>query len=172
MAKSRDYIYMDVINIAGKKIGYIKDILIDFNKGMVVGFKINPYKLLGKDFNVPKENIIYHKSQLIINNITRDRQLEFSTIINMHVVDKHSNILGLVNEIIFCEESFEIKGLAVRDYNILGMFKNRLIFLKKDLIIGEEYVFYNGENSNIKLECISSVESRKNNDKDVYYEKV
>jgi len=32
MAKSRDYIYMDVMNIQGKKIGYIKDLLVDFNK--------------------------------------------------------------------------------------------------------------------------------------------
>ncbi|MEG1255293.1 PRC-barrel domain-containing protein [Clostridium sp.] len=172
MAKSRDYIYMDVMNIRGNKIGYIKDLLVDFNKGKVIGFKINPYKLLGKDFNVLKEDIVYYKSQLVISNVIRDKYLEFSTIMNMHVVDKNSNILGLVSEIIFCEDNFEMKGLAVRDYNIFSMFKNREIFLIKDLIIGEGYIFYSGENNNIKLECISSIESRKNNSRDLYYEKV
>ncbi len=171
MAKSRDYIYMDVMNIHGKKIGYVKDLLVDFNKGQIVGFNINPYRLLCKDFNVVKENIIYYKSQLVVNNIVKDKYLQFSTIMNMHVVDKFSNILGLVSEIIFDDETFEIKGIVVKDYNIFSIFKNRSVLLKLDLIIGEEYILYTGENSNVTLECIKAIGSRKNSYRDVYYAK-
>jgi len=171
MAKSRDYIYMDVMNIQGKKIGYIKDLLVDFNKGEVIGFKVSPYRLLGKEFNVLKENIVYYKSQLVINNIVKDKYLEFSSILNMHVIDKCSNILGLVSEIIFGDDDFKIKGLAVKDYNIFSMFKSRSILLKPYLILGDEYILYTAENTNIALECMPNVGKKKATNKDVYYEK-
>jgi sporulation protein YlmC with PRC-barrel domain len=171
MAKSRDYIYMNVMNIQGKKIGYIKDLLVDFNKGEVIGFKINPYRLLCKDFNVLKENIIYYKSQLVINNIVKDKYLEFSTIMNIHVIDKCSNILGLVSEVIFDDDDFKIKGLVVKDYNIFNMFKSRSVLLKSDLIIGDEYILYTAENTNIILKCMPNIGNKKIASKDVYYEK-
>jgi len=169
MAKSRDYIYMDVMNIQGKNVGYIKDLLVDFNKGEVIGFKINPYRLLGKEFNILKENIVYYKSQLIINNIVKDKYLEFSTIMNMHVIDKYSNILGLVSEIIF-DDNFQIKGLAIKDYNIFSMFKGRSILLKSNLILGDKYILYTAENTNIDLKCMPNVGKKKATNKDVYYE--
>lgn len=171
MAKSRDYIYMDVLNIKGEKIGYIKDLLIDFNKNQVIGFKINPYKLMKKDFNVLKEDVVYQKSKLIIKNVVKGRFLELSEIMNMHVVDKYSNILGLVSEIIFDSESYEIQGISIRDYNLWSMLKSRRILLPKDIIIGEEYIFYYGENERIFMECLPSVGSRKNPYRDTYYEK-
>lgn len=171
MAKSRDYIYMDVINIQGKKVGYIKDLLVDFNKGEVIGFKINPYRLFGKDFNVLKENIVYYKSQLVINNIVKEKYLEFSTIMNMHVIDKYSNILGLVSEIVFDDDNFKIKGIAVKDYNIFTMFKKRSILLKSDLILGDEYILYSTENTSISLKCMPNIGNGKAASKDVYYEK-
>lgn len=171
MAKSRDYIYMDVLNIKGEKIGYIKDLLIDFNKNQVVGFKINPYKLMKKGFNVLKEDVIYQKSKLIIKNVVKGRFLELSEIMNMHVVDKYSNILGLVSEIIFDSESYEIQGISIRDYNLWSMLKSRRVLLPKDIIIGEEYIFYHGENERISMECLPSVGSRKNPYRDTYYEK-
>lgn len=171
MAKSRDYIYMDVINIQGKKIGYIKDLLVDFNKGEVIGFKINPYKLFCKDFNVLRENIVYHKSQLVINNMVKEKYLEFSTIMNMHVVDKYSNMLGLISEVIFDDDNFNIKGFAVKDYNIFTMFKKRNVLLRGDLILGDEYILYTTDNTNITLKCMPSVGSKKAVGRDVYYEK-
>lgn len=172
MAKSRDYIYMDVMNIDGEKIGYIKDLLVNFDKCEVVGFKINPYKLMKRGFNVLKEDIIYHKSQLIVRDIVKEKYLELSTIMNMHVLDRYSNILGLVTEIVFDAEDYKIKGIAVRDYNLWSMFKNRRIFLLKELIVGEEYIFYTGEDGRISMECLPTVGSRKNPYRDTYYEKV
>lgn len=171
MAKSRDYIYKDVLNIKGEKIGYIKDLLVDFNKGQVIGFKINPYKIMKKGFNVLKEDIIYQKEQLIVKETVKGKFVELSSIMNMYVVDKCSNILGLVSEIIFDDEDFIIKGISIRDYNLWSMFKSRRIILLKELIIGEEYIFCIGENKRIILECLPIIGSRKNPYRDVYYEK-
>ena len=171
MAKSRDYIYKDVLNIEGKKFGYIKDLLLDFNKCEVVGFKINPYKIMKRGFNVLKEDIIYQKDQIIVKDIVKSKFIELSSIMNMYVVDKNSNILGLVSEIIFDEKDFLIKGLSIRDYNLWRMFKNRRIILPKELIVGEEYIFYTGENQRITMECLPIVGNRKNPNRDIYYEK-
>lgn len=171
MAKSRDYIYKDVLNINGEKIGYIKDLLVDFQKCEVIGFKINPYKIMKKAFCVIKEDIIYQKDQLIVKDIVRGKFIELSSIMNMYVLDKGSNILGLVSEIIFDDEQFSIKGISIRDYNLWSMFKSRKILLPKELIIGNEYIFFTGENERITMECIPIVGDRKNHYRDIYYEK-
>lgn len=171
MAKSRDYLYKDVMNINGEKIGYIKDLLVDFGKSEVVGFKINPYKIMQKGFNVLKDDIIYQRDQLIVKDTAKSKFIEFSSIMNMYVVDKCFNILGLVSEIIFDDEEFTIKGISIRDYNLWSMFKSRRILLLKELIIGEEYIFYIGENPRITMECMPIIGNRKNHYRDVYYEK-
>lgn len=171
MAKSRDYIYMDVLNIDGEKIGYIKDLLVDFNKCEVVGFKINPYKLMKKGFNVLREDIVYQKSKLIVRDTVKEKYLELGSIMNMHVVDGYSNVLGLVCEVLFDDEDYKIKAMSIRKNNLRSMFKNRKIFLIKDLIIGEEYILYNGKNKRISMECLATLGSRKNPYRDTYYEK-
>lgn len=171
MAKSRDYIYKDVLNINGEKIGYIKDLLVDFNKCQVVGFKINPYKIMKKSFNVLKEDIIYQREQLIVKDTVKSKLIELSSIMNMYVVDKCSNILGMVSEIIFDDEEFIIKGISIRDYNLWSMLKNRRILLPKELIIGEEYIFFIGENQRITMECLPIIGNRKSHYRDIYYEK-
>lgn len=171
MAKSRDYLYKDVMNINGEKIGYIKDLLVDFGRSEVVGFKINPYKIMKKGFNVLKEDIIYQREQLIVKDTAKNKFIEFSSIMNMYVVDKCFNILGLVSEVIFDDEEFIIKGISIRDYNLWSMFKSRRILLIKELIIGEEYIFFIGDNPKITMECMPIVGSRKNLYRDVYYEK-
>lgn len=172
MAKSRDYIYKDVLNIQGQKIGYVKDLLVDFHKCQVVGFKINPYKIMKKGFNVLKEDIIYQKEQLIIRETVKKRFVELSSIMNMYVVDKGSNILGLVSEIIFDDENFTIKGVSIRDYNLFSVFKSRRIILLNEIIIGEEFVFFTGENKRITMDCLPIIGSRKNPYRDAYYEKI
>ena len=49
MFKSKDFIFMDVVTVEGNKIGFIKDLLIDFNKGKVIGFLVSPYKFFRKN---------------------------------------------------------------------------------------------------------------------------
>lgn len=171
MAKSRDYIYKDVLNINGEKIGYIKDILIDFNKYEVVGFKINPYKIMKKGFSVLREDIIYQREKLIVKSTVKNKFIQLSSIMNMYVLDKNSNVLGLVSEIIFDEDEFVIKGISIRDYNLWNIFKKRKILLPSEIILGEEYIFYIGENQRITMECLPILGERKNHYRDVYYEK-
>ncbi|WP_010292908.1 PRC-barrel domain-containing protein [Clostridium senegalense] len=80
MYKSSDFIYMDVVNIEGETLGYINDILINFHKKQILGFSVTPYKLLRKNFNVLKEDIIYHNKNMVVKSINKGKYLKFSDI--------------------------------------------------------------------------------------------
>lgn len=153
MFKSRDFIYMDVIDITGKNLGYVKDILVNFSKGEIVGFKVNPYKLLSKDFNILKEDIIYYNTKILVNRTTKDTYLQFSKLKNMYVLDKHSNILGMLNDIIFCGKTFQLKGISIKCGTITSIFKERKILLINKLILGEDNILYFGESDKFNLVC-------------------
>lgn len=171
MAKSKDYIYDDVIDISGHKLGYVKDLIVDMGNKRVLGFKVNSPKLLKKEFNILKENVIYSKAQLVVSGITQGENLLFSSFLNMHVIDKNSNVIGLVSELLFDKDTFEIKGVFVKGYSIFTMFKKRRIILIRDLIIGEKYILYTGGCEDILMECIPSIEKHSFNRRDLYYEK-
>lgn len=153
MFKSRDFIYMDVIDINGKNLGYIKDILINFSKEEVVGFKVNPYKFISKDFNILKEDIIYYNSKMLVSKVTKENYLQFSKLKNMYVLDKHCNILGMVNDIIFCGKTFKLKGISIKSGTITSIFKERKVLLVKNLILGEDNLLYFGTEDKFKLVC-------------------
>lgn len=171
MAKSRDFIYKEVLDINGHKLGYIKDIIVDFGKKKVLGFKINSYKLLKKEYVIFIENIIYSKTKIIVKNMDEGDYLEFSYILNMHVIDKYFNVLGLVSEIIFDESTYDIKAIFIKDYSFFKGFKNRRVLLVDDLIIGEKYILYESQNKSIKMECIPSLDKSVYQKRNIYYEK-
>ncbi len=157
MAKSRDYIYTDVTDISGKKLGYIKDVLLDFNKGQVVGYKIIPYKFIGKEFSILKEHIVYHNTEVIVNSFTKKEYLDFSTIKNMYVFDVNSNFLGVVYEILFSEEDYNIKGICIKSGNFFLGFRERKILLIKELILGEKSIVYIDRKKNIECSCLPRI---------------
>lgn len=153
MFKSRDFIYMDVIDINGKNLGYVKDILINFSKGEILGFKVSPYKLISKDFNILRQDIIYYNTKIVVTKTTKENYLEFSKLKNLYVLDKQSNIIGMVNDIIFCGKTFELQGVSIKSGTITSVFKERKILLIKNLILGEDNLLYTGEDNKFNLVC-------------------
>lgn len=154
MYKSRDFIFMDVLDLQGEKLGYVKDILINFSKREVIGFKVTPYKLFKKNFSVLKEDIIYFNGAMIINKINKEEYLAFNDIKKMYVVDKNSEILGIVKELIFDGESFEIKAISIAYSLVTSIFKERRILLIKDMILGEDNLLYVGCQDKYSFHCI------------------
>ena len=142
MYKSKDFKYMDVVNVEGKKIGVIRDLLIDFNKGKVIGVQVSPTKLFHKNVSVLKEDIIYFNKHMVVKKVVKEKYLTLHSFINMDVIDKCRNIFGVVEDITFSGHSFEIKGVIVS----LGFFTNLLrgkrIMLIKELILGEKNILY------------------------------
>lgn len=152
MFKSKDFIFMDVVTVEGKKIGFIKDLLIDFNKGSVIGFEVSPYKFLHKNLSVLKEDIIYFNKHMVVKKIDKNRYLPLHSFVNMDVIDKCRNVFGMVEDITFASDSFEIKGIIVSSGFITNLLRGKRIILINELILGEENLLYlpNCENQLLK----------------------
>lgn len=142
MFKSKDFIFMDVVSLEGKKVGFIKDLLIDFNKGKVIGFEITPSKFLHKNLSVLKQDIIYFNKNMVVKKIEKNKYLPLHSFINMDVIDKCNNIFGIVEDITFTRDTFDIKGIVVSSGFILNLLKGKRIMLIKELILGEENLLY------------------------------
>lgn len=138
MFKSKDFIFMDVVSVEGKKIGFIKDLLINFNSGKVTGFEISPYKFYHKNVSVLKEDIIYFNKHMVVKKIEKNKYLRLHSFINMDVIDKCRNVFGIVEDITFTCDTFEIKGIIVSSGFIANLLRGKRIMPIKELILGEE----------------------------------
>ena len=142
MFKSKDFIFMNVITVEGKKIGFIKDLLIDFNKGKVIGFQVSPYKFFQKNVSVLKEDIVYFNKEMVVKKVENNIYLPLHTLINMDVIDKCRNIFGMVEDITFTYDTFEIKGIIVSSGFIMNLLRGKRIMLVNELMLGEENILY------------------------------
>jgi len=142
MFKSKDFIFMDVVSVEGKKIGFIRDLLIDFSKGKVIGFVISPYKFFYKNVNVKKEDIIYFNKHMVVKKVDDIKHLCLHSFINMDVIDKSRNVFGMVEDITFTCDTFEIKGVIVSSGFIMNLLRGKRIMLINELILGEENILY------------------------------
>ncbi|HEY8889576.1 MAG TPA: PRC-barrel domain-containing protein [Clostridium sp.] len=142
MFKSKKFIFMDVVSVDGKKIGFIRDLLIDFNNGKVLGFVISPYNFFSKNLSVLKEDIIYFNKHMVVKKVEKSRKLCLHSFINMDVIDKCGNIFGMVEDINFTYDTFEIKGVIVSSGFIPNLLRGKRIMLINELILGEENILY------------------------------
>lgn len=144
MYRSKDFFLMDVNDINGKSIGYIKDLLVDFNQGRVIGFALSCYKFLQNNVSVFVEDIISFNSDMIVGKINKDKKLELSQIKNMDIINVYGQIIGITEELLFDKNSFKINGFIVS----MGFFRDftggKKIILINEVIIGEESILFYG----------------------------
>ncbi|MCB2288245.1 PRC-barrel domain-containing protein [Clostridium sp. CS001] len=146
MFKSKDFKFMDVVSVEGKKIGFITDLLIDFNKGKVIGFEVSPTKLFNKKVSILKEDIIYFNNHMVIKKVEKNKYLCLRSFVNMDVIDKCKNIFGIVEDITFTGDTFEIKGVILSSGFIANLIRGKRIMLINELILGEENILYSSSN--------------------------
>ena len=142
MYKSKDFIFMDVVSIDGKKIGFIRDLLIDFNKGKVIGFVVSPYKFYHKNVSVLIEDIIYFNKYMVVKKVEKNKYLCLHSFVSMDVIDKCRNVYGMVEDITFSCDTFKIKGIIVSSGFITNLLRGKRIMLINELILGEENLLY------------------------------
>lgn len=151
MFRSKDFILMDVIDIKGKKIGFIKDILIDFNKGEVIGFEASSYNLFQKSISILRENIISFNKTMVIKGYSKKVFLKFSSFKDMDVISANGEIMGMVEDIIFHEFTFKLQGLILSTGFMKNLIYGKEILLIQSLILGEKSVFHYNPKKNINF---------------------
>lgn len=154
MFRYKDFNLMNVIDIKGKKIGYIDDIIINFHKGSVEGFSICSRGIIGKKTNVLKKDIVSFNESMIIKLITKDNFLYFKDIKNMDVIDNEGKIHGTVEDILFNKDSFQINGLILSTGIIKNFIYGKKIILFERLILGENNICYIKNNEELILNTL------------------
>ncbi len=142
---------MKVNSINGNKIGFIKDILIDFNFGIVKGFSISSYKVFQKSTYVLTKDILSFCNSMIVTEYRRGKLLELKELCGMNIIDLNGNIIGMVEDIIFSKDSFLISGIVVTTGYITNFLHGKKVFLIKDLILGEENLLYYEDKNKVML---------------------
>lgn len=129
---------MEVVNVNGGKIGYIKDILIDFNKRKVMGFKVSSSGIFSNSINVLTEDIISFNNIMIVNKFNRNKYFSFSEIKSLDTVDTCGNILGMVEDCIFRENDFYITGILISTGFFSNFINGKLAIPISNTILGDE----------------------------------
>ncbi|MDU4598903.1 MAG: PRC-barrel domain-containing protein, partial [Clostridium sporogenes] len=106
MYRSKYFKYMNVYYSNGKKAGFIKDILIDFNEEKIIGFCVSSYKILNKNNIVLVEDIISINKNMVVKKLERGKYLSFNDIKHLEVIDIEGVLMGVIEDIIIDEDNF------------------------------------------------------------------
>lgn len=154
MYRKKDFILMDVLDTKGRKLGYIRDIIVDFNQGRVLGFIINPSRIFNKNVNILKKDIVYFNQNMIVKNTSKGNFLKFTDINNMDVVDKYGNIIGIAEDIIFKENSFKIEAIVVTTGLLKSFIKGKRVVLSRNIIFGDKNLLYYCDDRKLDFYCL------------------
>ncbi len=149
MFRTKDFILMDVVDIKGKKIGVINDIILDFNSGEVKGFVISSYKFFQKTLSVLREDIISFNKAMVVGKCIKNRYFTFSKIKNMDIINRYGEIIGMAEDILFHEFTYKIQGMVVSTGFIKNLLVGKKILLVNSIIVGEESILYYENKANI-----------------------
>lgn len=138
MYRSKDFILMDVVDIKGKRIGFVKDLIINFNSAEVEGFVVSSYKFLKSTVNVYAEDIISYSSIMVVQKISEGPVLKFSDIKDIDIVGRDAVVLGMLEDILFEKASFKIKAVIASTGLLQNLINGKKVFLIKELLLGEE----------------------------------
>jgi len=147
MFRSKDFYFKNIYDLKGNRIGRTKDILIDFNRGEVVGIKVSNFKLKGKKNYLDVKNIISFDEDILVTELDYKEGLKFSEIKDMEVIDKEGNVRGELEDLIVDEETYKITGLIISGGIIDKIIKGKEIILINQLILGEDYILYLGDDT-------------------------
>ncbi|MBP2031560.1 uncharacterized protein YrrD [Clostridium algifaecis] len=142
MYRMRDFIFKEVIDLNGKNIGFVGDLVIDFNLKLIKGFNVISNSILKKDTNIYKNDILSLNPVVISDKFSKDEALKFHDIRIMDVVDKNQNVIGKIEDVIFYENSFYIKAFIISSGLLYDMLYGRKILSAKKLILGDKNILY------------------------------
>jgi len=149
--KTRDFIFKDVVNLSGNLLGFISDIILNFNDKRVQGFVVTPNSLFKKSLNIFLEDVVSFSSILVVTSINRKKSLQFGDIKGMNVVDKKGHLIGIVEDMLFHKKTFLIKALILSVGFISNFIDGKKVLLMDDLILGEKNLLYRGESENLNF---------------------
>ncbi|CAM2982559.1 PRC-barrel domain-containing protein [Hathewaya histolytica] len=142
MYRIRDFYGKNIINEKGKIIGKVVDIIIDINNCNICGFSGKKNGLFSKEFYVLKKDLIYIGESIVTRRLCKKEMFTFNKIKGMEVVNLKGDVIGILEDILFCEEEFKILGLMLCENFFKNYVVGKRIVLLKDIILGESEVLF------------------------------
>ncbi|SHH16419.1 PRC-barrel domain-containing protein [Clostridium grantii] len=151
MLKNKDFLYKNVESIQGKRVGFIKDILISFSERKILGFSVVSTNLFSKNKYITKEDIVSIGESIIYSKYNTGNFLKFSEIRGFEVIDSIGNIVGVVEDILIKEEGLDILGLLISMGLIENLIHGKKIILLDDFILGDKSIFLFNSNKDLEF---------------------
>ncbi|WP_244833053.1 PRC-barrel domain-containing protein [Clostridium sp. BJN0001] len=142
MYRVKDFYLKKVIDLNGRKLGTIVDVVIDFYKGILLGFKVSNRFILSKRNFVPIDKVIDISDCVIALEAQKNEGIEFKSIKNMEVKNSNGTTKGAIEDIIINKGDFSIKALIVSSGFFDKLINGKKILLINDCILGENFVIY------------------------------
>ncbi|KEI79341.1 PRC-barrel domain-containing protein [Clostridium botulinum] len=142
MYRSKYFKYMNVYYSNGKKVGFIKDILVDFNEERIIGFCVSSYKILNKNNIVLVEDIISINKNMVVKKLERGKYLSFNDIKHLEVIDIEGVLMGVIEDIIINEGNFRIVAIIISMGFLNNFIKGKKIISPNEIILGETNLLY------------------------------
>jgi len=142
MFRSKDFSFMEVVHIRNNRVGFIKDLLINFHNKRIIGFEISSYDIIKKTINVMEKDIISYDSSMVIKNTSRGENLCFKQLKGMDIIDINGNMIGMLEDFLFEENQFVISGAVVSSGVISNYIHGKKILLMEELILGESNILW------------------------------
>lgn len=149
MYRSKNFILMNVEDSKGKRLGVVKDLLLDFRDLKLTGFILSSYSVFSKDIVINIEDVITFNDFMIISRIGEKRGVPLSKVKNLDTIDICGNTVGIVEDFLFSVETLKIEALVLSTGIIKNFLYGKRIILPKDFIIGNNSVIYYPKDKNI-----------------------
>ncbi|APH19238.1 PRC-barrel domain protein [Clostridium botulinum] len=133
---------MNVYYSNGKKVGFIKDILVDFNEERIIGFCVSSYNILNKNNIVLVEDIISINKNMVVKKLERGQYLSFNDIKHLEVIDIEGVLMGVIEDIIINEGNFRIVAIIISMGFLNNFIKGKKIISPNEIILGETNLLY------------------------------
>ncbi len=151
MYRSKDFSYMEVIHIKNSRVGFVRDLLLDFHKQRITGFEISSYDLVNRRINVMTGDVISFDNSMVIKNTSRGEHLSFNKIKGMDVIDRNGNILGMLEEVLFEERNFIIYGVVLSSGLMNNFLKGKKILLMNELMLGDRNILWSSSSEKLNF---------------------
>ena len=147
MYKVKDLKFLEVYNEAGRKLGEIEDIGIDYFDGKIKGFFI-PKNIFRRENFIDIEDVLTFGDKIVVKEIKKYEGLAFSDIKGLDIIDKENRMIGVLEELLI-DKNFLIRAI-ITSKGFFDKFKNgkNLILLKETILGDRNILYFNDEKIN------------------------
>lgn len=155
MLKSKDFYFMEVVNSDGKRLGFIKDIIVDFYEDKVKGFILFSNGISSKkNIGILKDDIIYYNKKMVTKKVSSCSGINFMSLKNTEINDVCGNIIGKAEDIIFTDSNFAIKGIICSSGLIKNYLYGKRILAEGGFIIGDKNILCFEDSGSILMKSL------------------